>query len=546
MINAIGPSQTGFVGTHSLSESSLPFVSKRINQCIASHQRCGDVKAQPLPRRIISVGLKSDKMIKLLEESQERARYACLSHCWGNTESIKTTRENLNDHRIRIPWEHLPKLYHDVITFCWELEIQYLWIDAFCIIQDDTNDWEEGSSKMATIYENSYVTIAATSAHNHDSRCTTQLAPEHHWREVGRICQTKLSTSFPILMRATLPHPAELTMNIPRADNRVMYPLLSRAWAYQERILSPRVIHFLHNELMWECRHGLECECQDLTPSSITSRSYVRTKNIDAASLEKLCGKDDCTCGKSQKWGRILEGYVNLGLTVPGDKLPAVSGLARRLQGPQQDRYLAGISESDLPAALFWLPPHPGASRGCLPRSEPLVAPTWSWASISRSRVFAPLENACSGRKKRFPVHVESINVKPRTVNAYGPVNSDATIVISGALDSGLLRYGSHRHIFMNPKTGIRIEFDPDYDLCCPGQYHVPEDAALVCVYQDYHIQCDGSAGSLYVLILRRVDEPCLRYERVGMAYFGSSHSRFRYIEATALVYSRREIITLS
>jgi Heterokaryon incompatibility protein (HET) len=32
---------------------------------------------------------------------------------------------------------------------------------SLCIIQDDTIDWQIKSSKMAVIYENSYVTISA-------------------------------------------------------------------------------------------------------------------------------------------------------------------------------------------------------------------------------------------------------------------------------------------------------------------------------------------------------------------------------------------------
>lgn len=297
---------------------------------------------------------------------------------------------------------------------------------------------------------------------------------------------------------------------------------------------------------MWECRYGLEYECQDLAPSSTMSSSYVRTKNFDTASLAQQCGRDDCTCGRSREWGCILGRYVELGLTFPGDKLPAVSGLARRLQGPQQDRYLVGIWESDLPYVLFWLGPYRGARCGYLPRPKPPAALAWSWASISGSRVFEPPVAACSRNgKERFPVRVESINVRPRTVNAYGPVNSDATIVISGALGSGLLRYGVHQHTSMNPETDIRIEFDPDYDSHYPGQYHVPEDAALVCLYQDDLVQSDGSAGFLYMLILRRVGEHFLQYERIGIAFFDSFQSEFTNLKAKALVHSRREIIAL-
>jgi len=49
------------------------------------------------------------------------------------------------------------------------MNILYLWIDALCTIQGDFNDWVKQSAKMATIYGNLYVTIAATSANSCDS-----------------------------------------------------------------------------------------------------------------------------------------------------------------------------------------------------------------------------------------------------------------------------------------------------------------------------------------------------------------------------------------
>jgi hypothetical protein len=44
------------------------------------------------------------------------------------------------------------------------LEIDYVWIDNVCIIQDDDNDWIMESSKMAAIYANSYLNILIVSA----------------------------------------------------------------------------------------------------------------------------------------------------------------------------------------------------------------------------------------------------------------------------------------------------------------------------------------------------------------------------------------------
>jgi hypothetical protein len=45
-----------------------------------------------------------------------------------------------------------------------KLDIQYVWIDALCFVQDDINDWEMEANQMSAIFQNAYLTIAATAA----------------------------------------------------------------------------------------------------------------------------------------------------------------------------------------------------------------------------------------------------------------------------------------------------------------------------------------------------------------------------------------------
>jgi hypothetical protein len=53
--------------------------------------------------------------------------------------------------------------------------IRYLWIDSLCIVQDDEKEWEVEAARMASIFENSYLTVAvhqmrpnASSVYNSD------------------------------------------------------------------------------------------------------------------------------------------------------------------------------------------------------------------------------------------------------------------------------------------------------------------------------------------------------------------------------------------
>ena len=63
-------------------------------------------------------------------------------------------------------------------------------------------------------------------------------------------------------------------------------------------------------------------------------------------------------------------------LTVRGDKLIAISALAREMYPLMQCHYLAGLWEIDLLMQLGWL------SRGTELRSTTYRAPSCSWASV--------------------------------------------------------------------------------------------------------------------------------------------------------------------
>jgi hypothetical protein len=71
---------------------------------------------------------------------------------------------SFKDHLRGIDWSDLSQTFKDAITLTRRLGHKYIWIDSLCIIQEDENDWQRESAKMASIYESSILTIAATRA----------------------------------------------------------------------------------------------------------------------------------------------------------------------------------------------------------------------------------------------------------------------------------------------------------------------------------------------------------------------------------------------
>ena len=119
-----------------------------------------------LPKRVIDVGLDGSPL-KLVEIEGEYRPYTALTYCWGDDRDLAPVKLLLSRHAAyskEIPIELFPKTLLDAVTITRRLGMQYLWIDALCILRDSPADWAIGSSRMSNIYTAAEVVIAATGA----------------------------------------------------------------------------------------------------------------------------------------------------------------------------------------------------------------------------------------------------------------------------------------------------------------------------------------------------------------------------------------------
>ncbi len=110
-----------------------------------------------LPRRVIDVGSREPCLYETRGEFQE---YVAVSHCWSHSLPIKTEKASLPSRQARLEWASLPVAFQESVQIARSLGIRYVWIDSLCIVQDDAEEWEIESGRMANIYENSFVTLA--------------------------------------------------------------------------------------------------------------------------------------------------------------------------------------------------------------------------------------------------------------------------------------------------------------------------------------------------------------------------------------------------
>ncbi|KAL8334433.1 hypothetical protein RB598_008940 [Gaeumannomyces tritici] len=367
------------------------------------------------PRRLIHVRQTSDPDVHLVEPGDpldqvlHPVSYVALSYCWGpdTTGIVKTLKENIEQHRRGMSISALPRTLQDAITVCRSINVPYIWIDALCIIQNDSNDWETESVKMLDIYSNSHLTIAVHHAVScKDGFLGGQLFGEETWQIKFHTTIPGNGTptsSFPMALRQRLSRDDGVLVPFPEDDASHKTPLLERGWTFQEAIMPRRIIHFTTRELIWECGSAHWCECghvehPDRYQMHETAHQLLVKTNTETSRTGQIFDP-------GQVWINILRSYGKRRFTNPSDRLIALSGVAKimvreliKVSPFQQETlvsvYLAGIYRTHMPRQLLWETDWMSTKTvDAVPsiiedRTNPYLAPSWSWASVRHSTTY--------------------------------------------------------------------------------------------------------------------------------------------------------------
>jgi hypothetical protein len=424
---------------------SLAVLSRWIRDCNEGHQqKCVSGNRLSLPSRLLQVSanqvrLVQTKDIQGAEKNLKPVPYVALSHCWGQEPTSATSSSNLERMRAKIPVSMLSRTFQDAIQITRFLEIRYIWIDSLCIIQDDQEDWEREAANMGSVYQNAFLTIAAARSADGRGGCFSTIRetpyiwqPNYHHvndqssKSLGSILvhHERLWEAYQVddskFLRWVTLRPSYdvryITQN--NASRNIVdlgFPLFTRAWFLQERLLSPRVLHFGHMELFWECRCATWSKRfgpEPLLPSDseatngniqiyfeFTLRNQQSGANASGPehysmpieypvaktrqmftnliSGHSAHGGSQSNFDGRDTWNKLIEEYSKLNLTRETDRLPALSGIAAFREG---SNYLAGIWTDHLPGSLCWTTEPSMLSP--VRRPHKYRAPSFSWASV--------------------------------------------------------------------------------------------------------------------------------------------------------------------
>jgi hypothetical protein len=166
----------------------------------------------------------------LSSEFESCPKYATLSHCWGSTKFLTLKSGNLQLFREKVPDEAIFRTFEDAIYITKELGIQYLWIDSLCILQDDSDDWRRESALMSGVYGGSTINIAASGAVDGGKGCLNSNI-------LTWMCQVEAGTTDEKRLFDCVPGHMYY-------QSLTCMPLPKRGWAFQERLLPSRTLHF--------------------------------------------------------------------------------------------------------------------------------------------------------------------------------------------------------------------------------------------------------------------------------------------------------------
>ncbi|KAF2179912.1 HET-domain-containing protein [Zopfia rhizophila CBS 207.26] len=504
------------VGSDHASEESLSKVRQWLDCCEEYHRWCCFQNGSAIPSRLLMLRDKDINHIKLVENCKEIARYACLSHRWGKSRPVVTTTQSLNAHKRGIPMEILPRTFQDAIQFTRKLGIDYLWIDSLCILQDSKSDWEKEASNMANIFENAYLTLAATGSRSSINGCSSRNA-EH---EISG--NTIDGHPYTVYARRRITHfdlfnPYQFLEDEYDYLGHAMPRLLRRGWVYQERLLSRRVLHFGSEELYWECMEDAWCQCWSRAEGD---DEYTRKRILPKVAHGQALASSNARLLQI-RWRQMVSEYSGLELTYTSDRLPGIAGAANQMGRFRQDRYLWGLWEGCLAEDLLWRT----LGVTVLPRPEIWHAPSWSWASVDDKVCYpeasyaSTLPNECKISCCSTLIYVEvsipAFQTHRSCVTMLGSLQRAEICYDIPEVDEDDMDYFSEipelspEIFWIRTGDGYQRDFDADYALHTPGLHYIPSGKKVWC------FKVAESGIDVYSLVLRRVDHD--RYERIGL-----------------------------
>lgn len=304
--------------------------------------------------------------------------FVALSYVWGQLgQQITLTRATSRDLHTKgsissADESSISKTIKDAMIVCKDIGIRYLWVDALCIVQDDPGKLQQ-IKNMHHVYAGAALTIIAASGDN----ANTGLPGARHESSGQR--HTFLKSRDLIIIKESLDLDDKLTTAY----------WATRAWTFQEFLLSLRTLIFTSGVVYFSCPHGVRSEDVASPPheSEFTYYGALRRSGFEF----RRGGQLNWTT-----YAEVASSFTARNLTNETDRMPAFLALST-VMGDELFGgvpLVSGLPFAALDAALLWRrclgcdtcknAGHALERRGGFqhdyPRDPIELPPSWSWA----------------------------------------------------------------------------------------------------------------------------------------------------------------------
>ncbi|KAK0732338.1 heterokaryon incompatibility protein-domain-containing protein [Apiosordaria backusii] len=389
----------------------LTLLRRWIDICDSDHENtCLLEEEENLKRfkRIRMIDVRQNCIKTFENTSHTEIKYVALSYVWGRSQRVMlTTASKPYLERPGFFGQDLdvPQTIADALVLTEGLGMDYLWVDALCIVQDDTDDLKLQIGNAANIYRAASLTLVASSGLD----CNAGLAGLRPGTRASSFKQQEVVVIPP----GDKKFPSGLSLVTTCRSQRQNWPAdykivdddldlsvwTSRGWTLQERVLSRRNLVFTNEQVIWVCDGGYFCEesCFEPPPSDKTTMSPFKTPLrvepfgavLKPSSMKSISGAvaRDWTSRQRfwEKYGRLVEMYTRRNFTYPGDMYDGFRGISAGFQTITGEELHWGHPRSRFELSLSWR-----STYGLYRRTElstlPMTSlntrvtfPSWSW-----------------------------------------------------------------------------------------------------------------------------------------------------------------------
>ncbi|KAF2728050.1 HET-domain-containing protein, partial [Polyplosphaeria fusca] len=357
-------------------------ISNWLQTCNFTHAGCRKpVPGDFVPTRLLELQNNNHGFVKLVlrGEDYDQGPYCTLSHTWGPppTTFLNTTNENLETHRKQgIEISSLPNNFRHAIDVARFIGMRYIWIDSLCIIQKDGGaDFAFEGQLMHKVYRYSYCNIAAADSADSSGGLFRARDP------LDIVPPRFQSNSSSIFGKQTWRVISEDLWDTELLGTSIY----KRGWVFQERMLSPRLLHFARDQIFWDCGTISACET---VPSNIpypVDRIATTDRHWRGRLQHRLRDEQAPVVGANDDsiesfWQTAVFNYTSCNLTMQKDKTVAIWSIAKLVRDMTGEKYACGFWSRKLEEQLAWRVADVGQST----RLAELQwwNPSWSWSSV--------------------------------------------------------------------------------------------------------------------------------------------------------------------